>query len=283
MGDGRRLTIQERLQIALETVPRGSWAVHFSRSEKQLRRYLEGADIPFSVLSSIAAKTGVPLDWLAAGRPTRDGAEQVPAPDSERLEVESRRKSGSVAEGKLPAIIEVMQEKENTDRKGTHYFVQSVRQSVPTLRGYIAATRENARDLEEGSLVDHPQVNEFLAFSRVFLEEKLQLDVEALILIEVIGDEMDPSIPSGSILTVNLKDQPLENGGVYVLRVGLALVVKRLELRADESLLLHSDNIRYAPEIIDRERFRKLSIGQVEMWTVARNNLSSSKLRPHLK
>jgi phage repressor protein C with HTH and peptisase S24 domain len=95
--------------------------------------------------------------------------------------------------------------------------------------------------------------------------------VENLLLVEVRGDSMEPLIPNGSIVAVNLiVDQPPENGEFYVLHVEDELLVRRLELRLDGSLILHSENRRYAPDPIDRGRFKEVVLGKVEMWTVPR-------------
>lgn len=70
MGDGTNMSLHERLEYALSLLPRDVLEERTGRSIKQLRRYLAGADIPFSVLTMISVASGVPKDWLASGRPT---------------------------------------------------------------------------------------------------------------------------------------------------------------------------------------------------------------------
>jgi hypothetical protein len=69
MRDGTNLSLAERLQYALALVPAGAWQERIGRSPKQLRRYLDGADPPFSVLTMLSTASGVPVAWLAAGCP----------------------------------------------------------------------------------------------------------------------------------------------------------------------------------------------------------------------
>lgn len=68
MRDGTKLSLGERLQYALALVPAAQWEGRVGRSPKQLRRYIEGADPPFSVLTMLSVASGVPLEWLATGR-----------------------------------------------------------------------------------------------------------------------------------------------------------------------------------------------------------------------
>lgn len=62
--------MHERLEYAVGLVPPAELKLMMPRSIKQLGRYLKGADVPFSVLHAVSIASGVPVDWIAGGRPT---------------------------------------------------------------------------------------------------------------------------------------------------------------------------------------------------------------------
>jgi hypothetical protein len=70
MKDGTKMSLQERLDYAINLIPPKLLSERTGRSRKQLRRYVDGADVPMSVLTMLSVYSGVPVDWLAAGRPT---------------------------------------------------------------------------------------------------------------------------------------------------------------------------------------------------------------------
>lgn len=117
--------------------------------------------------------------------------------------------------------------------------------------GYVAIPRYNVQ-ASAGSGTDpgNPQIVEYIAYSENYLRTHLRRRAEHLLLVEARGDSMEPAIQNGDVLTVDITPgQPLEHGGLYVLRVGDNLLVKRVEQRL-KSLVLHSDNPRYAPETV---------------------------------
>lgn len=68
MLDGSDLSLSDRLGYALGLLTPEERKERIEKSAQQLRRYLDGADPPFSVLVMISAASGVPVAWLAEGR-----------------------------------------------------------------------------------------------------------------------------------------------------------------------------------------------------------------------
>lgn len=69
-SDATFMSVAERLEYAMSLVPAHAWQERIGRSQKQVKRYLGGADIPLSVLTAISAASGLPIDWLVSGRAT---------------------------------------------------------------------------------------------------------------------------------------------------------------------------------------------------------------------
>ena len=131
--------------------------------------------------------------------------------------------------------------------------------------GFVAIPRYNVEaSAGGGALVNHPQIVEYFAFDERYLRMHLRRRPEHLLLIDVVGDSMQPTLRDGDIVTVDISpDQTLEHSKLYVLRVGDNLLVKRVEQRLN-SIVLHSDNPRYEPETIARTDIDQLHIlGQV--------------------
>ena len=86
-------------------------------------------------------------------------------------------------------------------------------------------------------------------------------------MIEARGDSMEPTIRGGDLLVVDISPQQrVEHSRLYVLLVGENLLVKRIQQQLDGSLLVVSDNSRYAPERVAPKELEALRIlGQV-IW-----------------
>lgn len=82
-------------------------------------------------------------------------------------------------------------------------------------------------------------------FSRDYISHELRLPISQLVIIEVIGDSMEPTLRSGDRVLVNLGDRRVSQPGIFILWDGDGTVVKRLELvpgSAPQKLLRISDN-----------------------------------------
>lgn len=67
--DGTHLSTAERVAYALSLVTNPDSRASIGRSEKQLKRYADGDDVPLSVLTAISALSGLPVEWIVSGRP----------------------------------------------------------------------------------------------------------------------------------------------------------------------------------------------------------------------
>jgi phage repressor protein C with HTH and peptisase S24 domain len=129
---------------------------------------------------------------------------------------------------------------------------------LPLLEARAAAG--NHGGLRSDHLVD------FIAFSESFLKQTLRRTPKNLALLTASGDSMDPTIRDGDLLLVDTSARRIEGSLIYVLAIGGALLVKRIDLRRDGSVVLKSDNPKYAAEEVPAVETPTLEVlGQV-IW-----------------
>jgi phage repressor protein C with HTH and peptisase S24 domain len=115
-----------------------------------------------------------------------------------------------------------------------------------------------------GLRIDH--LVDFIAFSESFLKQTLRRSPQNLALLTASGDSMDPTIRDGDLLLVDTSARRIEGSFIYVLAIGGALLVKRIDLRRDGSVVLKSDNPKYAAEDVPAAETPTLEVlGQV-IW-----------------
>ncbi|GBR09392.1 LexA family transcriptional regulator [Gluconobacter frateurii] len=97
------------------------------------------------------------------------------------------------------------------------------------------------------------------SISADILPDELLQPYRKLIAVRARGDSMEPYICSGDIIVLDLNDRSIFTGGVYGLRVGDQLLVKRLSVRANGNLIVASDNARYPTDEISATEIRQMT------------------------
>jgi len=110
--------------------------------------------------------------------------------------------------------------------------------------------------IEEGATTQY-------AFRRTWLQSKGNL--EDLVLFEVRGDSMDPTITDGDVVLIDHSKKPVVAGNMYALRTKNAVMVKRLQPTGATRIKVMSDNKLYDSYEIDLETGDVEIIGQV-IW-----------------
>ena len=107
---------------------------------------------------------------------------------------------------------------------------------------------------------------DFIAFSEGYVRQTLHRNPQNLALLTASGDSMDPTIRDGDLLLVDTSARRIEGSRIYVLAIGGALMVKRIQLRLDGSVVVKSDNAVYESEVVPADQTSTLNIlGQV-IW-----------------
>jgi hypothetical protein len=116
-----------------------------------------------------------------------------------------------------------------------------------------------------GALAGEEQARSEMLFPPALLRELGTGRSDALSLIRVAGDSMQPTLGDGDDILVDGDDAADRlRDGIYVLRVGDALIVKRVSLMPDGGVAVHSDN-PLSPDWSDVDRGALAVIGRV-VW-----------------
>lgn len=132
---------------------------------------------------------------------------------------------------------------------------------------YVLVPRYNVQaSAGNGSVIYSEQIVDYLAFKADWVRGTLRLNPAWLLLIEAVGDSMEGTISDGDLLLVNTQEPRIRENAVYAINVKGNLLVKRVQVKLDGSLVVSSDNPRYAPETIPPVEADHLRvIGQV-IW-----------------
>lgn len=84
------------------------------------------------------------------------------------------------------------------------------------------------------------------------------LFVKDLAVVTISGDSMSPTLNTGDAVLINTAHT--RGDGIFLLRIGEALRVKRLQWLVDNSIRVLSDNPMYPQEIISAEAFENNSV-----------------------
>lgn len=118
-----------------------------------------------------------------------------------------------------------------------------------------------------GAAVQHAeQIVDFLAFDTDWLKRIMRVDPKRVVLISALGDSMTPTIRDGDLLLIDLSIDRVRDNAIYALRIGDALVVKRVQRRLDGGMRIISDNAVYpADEVSSRDVAELQIVGRV-VW-----------------
>lgn len=154
-------------------------------------------------------------------------------------------------------------------------------QSEPFLRTADLAAQQRLKDdfaflpryaaraaAGSGQLAVSDEVSETLAFRRDWLR-RIGVNPAFAFLLVAEGDSMHPTIPDGALMLVDgsiREPADIRNGNIYVIvRTGM-VIVKRVQFRIDDSVVLISDNPIYERETISRADMNDLQFAGRVHW-----------------
>lgn len=108
-----------------------------------------------------------------------------------------------------------------------------------------------------GALFDQEVISSYLKFRNDWLTRE-GLHKKDLVAIRVSGDSMDGTLANGDTVLIDRSKKAPD--GVFAVRIGDSLRIKRLQTLTDGSLRVSSDNAMYHPETIHPENLNQVEI-----------------------
>lgn len=93
-----------------------------------------------------------------------------------------------------------------------------------------------------GAVVDQERPDDALMFQESWIRFELGARPDDLCLIRVSGDSMEPTLRAGDVILVNRQACKPDREGIYILRIGDMLLVKRLQAIPGGKVKVTSDN-----------------------------------------
>jgi phage repressor protein C with HTH and peptisase S24 domain len=115
---------------------------------------------------------------------------------------------------------------------------------------YVYMPRNSVRSPVGRGTVQSRQIVDYVALKTEWLSRRIGIDPKSLILVEAVSDSMTPTIDEGDLVLVDLRDPRFRHDGIYVLRAGGDLSIKRIQRRPDGKLIIRSDNTAYEPTVV---------------------------------
>ena len=144
---------------------------------------------------------------------------------------------------------------------------QPIATASAELRGYALLPLMEARAAtgNNGDLSGDHNVS-VIAFSEVWLRETLHRKPQNLALLIAPDYSMDPTIRDRDLLVVDTAFRHIEGSGIYVLSIGGALMVKRIQPCRDGSVVLKCDNALYDSEVVPADQTATLIVRGKVIW-----------------
>ena len=115
----------------------------------------------------------------------------------------------------------------------------------------------------DGSFFEDENIIGYRKFSNEWLTQE-GLNKATLALIRVAGDSMDGTLHDGDTVLIDLSKRKPD--GVFALRFGDSLRIKRLQRMTDGSLRVSSDNEMYREEVVHPENLDQVEIIGLCHW-----------------
>jgi phage repressor protein C with HTH and peptisase S24 domain len=99
-----------------------------------------------------------------------------------------------------------------------------------------------------GQVVQGERVRGRLAFRSDWVHGELKVGPESLALITATGDSMQPTVGQGDLLLLNIRETHVTGDAIYALQMQDVLLIKRVQLLVNGTLVIRSDNPAYAEQ-----------------------------------
>jgi len=105
-----------------------------------------------------------------------------------------------------------------------------------------------------GVVTAEPKEVELLPFKSEWVRKAIRANPGRLILVDVVGDSMEPTLYEGDTVLVDRDRKDPRRPGIYALRAGGDLIVKRLEYRTGKIIVISDNTVRAVSPRRNRRR-----------------------------
>ena len=212
-------TFAERLRLVIGDDDYTPWSQARGLSPSTVEGWLNKGLTPYrKSLGKLVAATGIPAEWWESG----EGDPPV-IPDLKAMASMAAFDSG---DGKPAA--------HRAEEARVGYV------AIPLYNGVRAAAGA-------GAVASHERSDDALMFQEEWIRFELGARPQDLYLIRVGGDSMEPTLRSGDAILVDRRATRPDREGVYILRMGEMLLVKRLQALPGGRVRITSDNPTFSP------------------------------------
>lgn len=116
-----------------------------------------------------------------------------------------------------------------------------------------------------GRIIESEQITDYMAFRRDWFSAR-NMQPNNACLIKALGDSMEPTIPSGALVLVDLSRCNAHTDGIYVFRTDGDLRIKRMQRMMNGNIRVRSDNPEYQEEIVEPDKQDSFEIIGRAVW-----------------
>jgi len=119
---------------------------------------------------------------------------------------------------------------------------------------------------ERGGVVHSDQIVDYLSFKEVWIKTALGIPAKDIALIKVKGDSMEPTLSNEDLVLIDRRTRQVKENSIYVLQFNESLLVKRIQRKLDETLIVKGDNPVYEPEVLQSDAAGTLNVIGRVVW-----------------
>ena len=134
-------------------------------------------------------------------------------------------------------------------------------QEVPKVKARLSAGG--------GSFETEPEIEEYYSFRKDWLSRKGQ--AKDMVLMDINGNSMEPELKEGDTVLIDQSQKAILAGAIYAVGLADTIVVKRIEKRPKELVLL-SENKRYPMMSFGGEELNSIRIIGKVIWVCREMN-----------
>lgn len=116
-----------------------------------------------------------------------------------------------------------------------------------------------------GRIIESEQITDYMAFRRDWFSAR-NMQPNNACLIKALGDSMEPTIPSGALVLVDLSRCNAHTDGIYVFRTNGDLRIKRMQRMMNGNIRVRSDNPEYQEEVVEPDKQECFEIIGRAVW-----------------